>query len=135
MDTFSRERRSEIMGRIKGRDTRPEMIVRRIVYRLGFRYRLHKKNLPGCPDLTLGKIRTVIFVHGCFWHRHPGCARATVPSTRADWWRSKLEKNATRDRKTELCLRELGWRVVVVWECETKRPAELASRLASELSL
>lgn len=134
VDPFSRERRAEIMGRIKGRDTRPEMVVRRILYGLGYRYRLHRKNLPGKPDITLAKLRTIIFVHGCFWHSHPGCRRATIPATRQEWWREKLEKNAARDRANQLRLSELGWRIVVVWECETKRPRDLTDRLVSELT-
>jgi DNA mismatch endonuclease (patch repair protein) len=119
------------MSRIRGKDTGPEMVVRSILHRMGYRFRLHVKGLPGRPDVVLPKYRTVVFVHGCFWHRHRGCKNCTTPTHRREWWLRKLEGNAARDR---LHLRELGrmgWKAVVVWECEVEKKLErLEQRLA-----
>lgn len=109
-----------MMARVKGRDTRPEVMVRQAAHALGLRFRLHRKNLPGRPDLTLPRHRTVVMVHGCFWHRHAGCRRATTPATRTDYWLPKFERNVARDLRNAEELERLGWRVVVIWECETK---------------
>ncbi|MDE2982790.1 MAG: DNA mismatch endonuclease Vsr [Gemmatimonadota bacterium] len=128
-DIFDREKRSEVMARIRGRDTKPEMIVRRIAHGLGFRFRLYRKDLPGSPDLVFPKHRSVIMVHGCFWHRHPGCKYATSPKTRARFWEEKFEGNVVRDRRNEAALRELGWRVMVIWECETGDHGAVAERI------
>ena len=117
------------MGRIRGRDTKPELIVRRIVHRLGFRYRLHRKDLPGRPDIVIAKHRAVIFVHGCFWHRHPGCKYAYTPKTRVEFWSNKLDGNVARDKRNEIALSECGWRTMVVWECETKTPQAVSARI------
>ena len=106
------------MSRIPSKDTIPEMMVRSFLHRCGFRFRLHVKTLPGHPDIVLPKFRTVVEVRGCFWHRHPGCRQTTTPSTNTDFWKTKFEKNVERDRKNESVLRELGWRVIVIWECE-----------------
>ena len=119
-DVFERAKRSEIMSRIRGRDTKPELVVRRIAHRLGFRFRLHRKDLPGSPDIVFPRYRAVIMVHGCFWHRHPGCKYAYTPKTRVDFWRKKFESNVVRDRQNLLTLSERGWRTMVIWECETK---------------
>lgn len=108
------------MAGIGGKDTKPEMLVRRALHRRGFRFRLHAKNLPGRPDLVFPKYRAVVFVHGCFWHRHEGCRFATVPSTRADFWKKKFEANVARDQKVIAGIRAKGWRTAVVWECTTK---------------
>jgi DNA mismatch endonuclease (patch repair protein) len=129
MDTLTKERRSWNMSRIKGRDTSPERIVRSILHRMGYRFRLHRKDLPGKPDVVLPKHKTVIFVHGCFWHRHKGCKDATLPKTRRSFWRKKLEGNAARDRVKERSLRILGWRVIVLWECETLHTEKVCQRL------
>lgn len=118
MDTLSRAERSERMALIRGRDTKPELLVRRLVYRLGFRYRLHKQVLPGKPDLVFSSRKKVIFVHGCFWHRHPGCALARLPKSRLDFWVPKLTENRQRDLRNIRALRRLGWKTHVVWECE-----------------
>ena len=134
MDRLAPEHRSEIMSRIRSKDTKPELIVRRLLHTLGFRFRLHRKDLPGKPDIVLPKWKTAVFVHGCVWHGHPGWRRATIPTTREGWWRNKLERNAARDRDNESRLYELGWRVGVIWECETKRTHELAVRLESAFS-
>ena len=119
-DIVDSKKRSEIMSRIRGRDTEPELIVRRIAHGLGFRFRLHRRDLPGSPDLVFPKYRAVIMVHGCFWHRHPGCKFASSPKTRVGFWETKFEGNVVRDRRNETELHELGWRVMVIWECETR---------------
>jgi DNA mismatch endonuclease, patch repair protein len=108
------------MSRIRGKDTTPEKIVRSLLYRMGFRFRLHVRKLPGCPDIVLPKFKTAIFVHGCFWHRHRGCVNCTTPTNRRKWWLAKLTGNAERDQQHQRALRKIGWRPVVVWECETE---------------
>ncbi len=118
MDTLTPAERSERMSRVRSKDTKPEMLVRRLVHGMGFRYRLHVGSLPGKPDMVFRSRRAVIFVHGCFWHRHPGCKLARLPKSRRGFWRRKLEENRERDLRNEAKLRELGWRVLVIWECE-----------------
>ena len=108
------------MSRIKGKNTRPEILVRSILHRLGFRFRLHAKNLPGRPDIVLPKYKTVIFVHGCFWHRHRGCKNCTTPTNRREFWITKLEGNAARDKLHRKALQKLGWRTLVIWECDVE---------------
>ena len=108
------------MARVRSKDTRPEMIVRRTVFKLGYRYRIHKKDLPGSPDLAFPSRRKVIFVHGCFWHRHPGCALTRLPKSRLDFWSKKFEGNQIRDQKNERELERLGWKTLVIWECELR---------------
>jgi len=120
MDFLSSADRSRLMSRIKSKDTKPELTVRRLVYGLGFRYRLHIKSLPGRPDLTFASRRKVIFVHGCFWHQHSGCSIGRLPKTRQDYWLPKLERNTMRDRLNKIKLAEEGWDVLIVWECETR---------------
>lgn len=127
------EQRRALMGRIKGVNTNPEMAVRRILHAMGRRFRLHRKDLPGRPDVVLSRYRTAIFVHGCFWHRHPGCRRTTVPKTRANFWNAKFEVNVARDEAAQQGLAAAGWNVLVVWECETKNPVNLQARLLEEL--
>ena len=117
---FSTKKRSNIMSKIKSKDTGPEMRVRRLVHSLGYRYRLHKKELPGCPDLVFKKKGKIIFVHGCFWHLHEGCSLNRKPKSHTDYWYPKLEKNKARDLENQRRLKEAGWDVLVVWECETK---------------
>ena len=133
MDTVTRERRSEIMSRVRGRGTRPEMAVRRLVHGLGYRYRLHGKRLPGRPDLVFAARRKVIFVHGCFWHRHPGCCLARTPKSRVDFWRAKLDGNRKRDLLAQRELGELGWLSLVVWECELNDLDSVAARVTGFL--
>ena len=128
-DIFDRRKRSEIMSRIRGRDTEPEMVVRRIAHGLGFRFRLHRKDLPGSPDLVFPRHRAVIMVHGCFWHRHPGCKYATCPKTRIRFWEDKFAGNVVRDQRNEEALHERGWRVMVIWECETRDRKAVATRI------
>lgn len=119
-DIVSPEHRSKMMSMIKSKNTKPEMIVRSMCHELGFRYRLHRKDLPGSPDLVFPKHRLCIFVHGCFWHRHPGCKYAYTPKSRPDFWLPKLAKNVERDLQIQERLKALGWKVVIVWECHTK---------------
>ena len=110
------------MAGIRSRDTSPEMKVRRLLHRHGFRYRLHQKDLPGRPDLVLPRYRVCIFVHGCFWHRHPGCRYATTPSTRPEFWQSKFDQNVVRDTRNKNALLAMGWRVLELWECGIRGP-------------
>lgn len=133
-DTLTSERRSWNMSRIKGRNTGPELRLRSLLHRAGFRFRLHPKRLPGRPDVVLPKYQTAIFVHGCFWHRHLGCRHATTPSTRREFWQEKFEDNVCRDARNRAALEATGWTVMTVWECELKADAVgVVHRLASEL--
>ena len=113
------------MSRVTGKDTTPEIRVRKAAHALGLRFRLHRRDLPGSPDLLFPKIRVALFVHGCFWHRHSGCRKASTPKTRTEYWREKFEKNVERDARIASDMQELGWRVVVMWECETKDATDL----------
>ena len=122
MDNRTSEQRSTLMSRVKAKNTRPEIAVRRFLHGMGIRFRLHRADLPGRPDIVLPKHRTAVFVHGCFWHRHPGCPRTTTPADRRDFWIAKFAANQRRDRKAIVRLRKAGWKVIVVWECETKKP-------------
>jgi DNA mismatch endonuclease, patch repair protein len=131
MDTISEERRSWNMSRIKGRDTGPELRLRSLLHRAGFRFRLHAKDLPGRPDIVLPKYRTAIFVHGCFWHRHEGCRNATTPSTRPEFWQEKFDGNVERDKRNRAALETAGWTVITVWECDLKADADLIVRQLS----
>ena len=133
IDTLSPERRSELMSRVRSKDTKPEMRVRRLVHAMGYRYRLHYRGLPGSPDLAFPKRRKAIFVHGCFWHRHENCRRNRTPKTRREFWSTKLERNRLRDLDNGSKLRDMGWDVLVVWECETQEAAGLPGRIMSFL--
>src|SRR6266446_2210363 len=117
------------MARIRGKNTVPELLVRRMISGLGYRYRLHVRDLPGTPDIVLRPRRKVIFVHGCFWHGHQGCRRATIPQTRTDFWTKKLRANRQRDGVRECQLTESGWAVLVIWECETKDQRALSKTI------
>lgn len=132
-DVFTKSKRSEVMSRIKGRDTKPELAVRSMLHRMGYRFRLHRNDLPGKPDVVLTRYKTVIFVHGCFWHRHKGCRFAYTPKSRHDFWLKKLESNVARDLDVKSELTRLGWHVITVWECELRYPELLFDRLNSEL--
>jgi len=133
MDRLTTEQRSRVMSRVRGKDTTPELIVRRIAHALGLRFRLQRRDLPGTPDLVFPRWRTAVFVHGCFWHRHPGCRRASIPQTRIEFWRSKLARNVERDRAASAALKKAGWRVAVVWECETINPDTVRNHLLKAL--
>jgi DNA mismatch endonuclease (patch repair protein) len=134
-DVFSKEVRSRIMSQIHSRDTRPEVAVRSMVHRLGFRFRLHLRRLPGTPDLVLSRLQSVIFVHGCFWHGHPNCNRGKRPTSNALFWRRKITRNRVRDKKSQLLLRKSGWRVCVVWQCELADKVRLRAKLLDFLSI
>lgn len=133
-DTIPSDERSWLMSRIKSADTQPEMVVRSTLHRLGFRFSLRCRDLPGKPDVVLRRWKCVVFVHGCFWHRHPGCPVATMPKSRVEFWREKFRRNVERDARVKAQLEEMGWKVVVVWECETKDRLALATRLAAEIA-
>ena len=126
--------RSALMGRVRGKNTKPELIVRREAHALGYRFRLHRSDLPGTPDLVFPRLQKVVFVHGCFWHRHEGCSRTTTPTTRAAYWREKFEQNVQRDRRNVAMLETLGWKVLVIWECETFDRTRLTESLSSFLA-
>lgn len=132
-DSLTPEKRSWNMSRIRSRDTTPERAIRSLLHRLGFRFRLHAKGLPGKPDIVLAKHRAVVLVHGCFWHRHPGCRYATTPGTRTDWWQTKFTRNVQRDAAVRAALETADWRVLTVWACELRTPDALAARLVQFL--
>ena len=133
-DVFSPEKRSEVMSRVRSKDTKPERSVRSLLHRMGYRFRIHRKDLPGRPDIVLPRYRAVVFVHGCFWHQHPGCRKATIPKHNHEFWEAKLMGNVERDRETTDVLEVAGWRVIVVWECEAKGDlGSLSERLDSLL--
>ena len=122
-DVFTAAKRSEVMSRIQGRNTKPELFVRSMLHGMGYRFTVNgplNRNLPGRPDIVLPKHQTVVFVHGCFWHAHENCEYARLPKTRRAWWRQKLDANKQRDRRCEEALAEAGWNVVTIWECTTK---------------
>ena len=141
-DIFSEEQRSYVMSRVGSKNTKPELIVRSFLHRLGFRFKIHEKNLPGRPDIVLPKHRCVVFVNGCFWHRHKGCPRASMPTTRVDFWQSKFERNISRDQKNLCLLKKAKWKVCLVWECEidkisrrTEKLLELANEIIQPLDI
>jgi DNA mismatch endonuclease (patch repair protein) len=133
MDTLSTEQRSERMSRVRGKDTKPEMFVRRLVHGLGYRYRLHVREIPGCPDIVFSGVKKAIFVHGCYWHRHEGCPLARMPKSRIAFWEDKLNGNRERDDLNLKRLTEMGWRYLVVWECELKDKGALQDRITTFL--
>lgn len=120
-DIVSKEVRSKMMSGIRGKNTKPEIQVRSLLHKMGFRFRLHRKDLPGRPDIVLPRYRTVIFVHGCFWHRHDNCHFAYEPKSRRDFWKAKFEANVRRHITVENILSEMGWKVIVIWECEVTK--------------
>lgn len=133
MDILTPEQRRRTMAAVKSKDTKPEMLVRRLLHAAGYRFRIHRKDLPGNPDIVLPKYRTVVFVHGCFWHQHDSCKRATRPASSQDYWQKKLDRNVQRDKTTIAALGGLGWRIIVVWECETRNLEQLSKHLISVL--
>ena len=134
-DVFTPAERSAVMRRVRGRDTGPERAVRRLLTRMGLRYRLQRRDLPGSPDIAFPGRRTALFVHGCFWHGHECRRGAREPKTRADYWRAKIARNRVRDAEAQARLADLGWRALVVWECELRDEAGLESRLAEALGV
>ena len=131
-DMLTRHDRSVLMGRIRSRDTRPELFIRRSLHAMGYRYRTHVRGLPGRPDLVFTKRHSVIFVHGCFWHRH-GCANTYTPKTREEFWQRKFAGNVRRDRRDQSLLAQAGWRILVVWECEIRRDETILDRTTTFL--
>lgn len=123
------------MRAVKQKNTTPETVVRRSLHALGLRFRLHRKGLPGTPDVVLPRFKTAIFVHGCFWHRHRDCSRASTPKTRREFWQAKFDSNVERDERKARELSDLGWRVLTIWECETRQPDRLTYRLKTEFGL
>lgn len=136
-DVHSTEVRSYNMSQIRSKNTKPELLVRKILYSNGFRFRLHRKDLPGKPDITLSKYKTVVFVHGCFWHGHKDCRYFVVPKSRTDWWLTKINRNKELDEINAAKLREMGWNVVQIYECQLKKPdlTKTATALVEELRL
>jgi DNA mismatch endonuclease (patch repair protein) len=132
-DTVSPDKRSWIMSRVPSQDTKTEIKVRSLLHKLGYRFRLHDKKLPGHPDIALKKYRTAIFVHGCFWHQHPGCKKSKAPLSNVDFWLSKFERNVRRDKKNIDELSGIGWKAIIVWECELKDVVKLSKRLSKEI--
>jgi DNA mismatch endonuclease (patch repair protein) len=120
MDTLTEDERSKLMSRIRAKDTKPEMLVRRIIFGLGYRYRLHRPDLPGRPDIVLSKSKKAIFINGCFWHLHAKCRNVRMPKSRKNYWLPKLKKNRERDKATKAKLHHLGWGTLILWECELK---------------
>jgi len=133
VDVFSEEKRSWIMSRVKNKDTKPELIVRSIVHRLGYRFRKNNLNLPGRPDIVLARHHKVIFVHGCFWHGHRRCKRALRPTTNKIFWDKKLDANIARDKHNNKLLKSLGWKTLIIWECQIKNQDKLLSKLENFL--
>lgn len=128
MDIYSADKRSNIMSQVKASNSKPEIAVRKVLHALGYRFRLHRKDLPGKPDIVLPKYDGVIFVHGCFWHHHKGCKKSKLPESNAGFWREKIMANVARDKRSLGALNELGWRTMVIWECEVKS-SELPNRI------
>lgn len=136
MDVFDKETRGRIMSRIKNKDTKPELLVRSIIHKLGFRFRKNRTDLPGRPDIVLPRFRKIIFVHGCFWHGHKNCKRASLPSTNREFWEDKITNNKTRDGSNYRQLKKLGWSYLVLWQCDLKKKneEEISKRISKFLN-
>lgn len=128
VDHLTKEKRSWNMSHIRSSDTKPELIVRSMLHRMGYRFRLHRSDLSGKPDIVLPRYKTVVFVNGCFWHRHKGCKRCTTPSSNREYWQKKFERNTANDRIHQAKLKKEGWKVIVIWECETKNVSKLQAK-------
>ena len=131
MDTVSREARSHNMAQIKSRGTKPEITVRRLLHGMGYRFRLHRRDLPGCPDIAFISKQKAIFVNGCFWHQHPSCSKGRIPDSNREYWVTKLARNAARDAKNAALLAGMGWDVMTVWECQLKQLENVADELVA----
>lgn len=131
-DIFSKAERSWVMRQVRGKDTLPERMIRTVLHKMGYRFRLHKADLPGKPDIALPMYRTVIFVNGCFWHQHSGCKKATIPQNNRGFWQNKLTNTVKRDKETRLRLRRMGWKVITLWECRIFRSIELTAKLVEK---
>jgi DNA mismatch endonuclease (patch repair protein) len=134
MDSLTPEERSALMSKIRGKNTNPERIVRAMLHRAGYRFSLHRKDLPGKPDIVLRKYKSVVFVHGCFWHRHKNCKIASMPKSNVAFWQAKFDRNVANDQKHRRALKKLGWNVIVVWECELKKPDKVLAKLQKGLN-
>ena len=132
VDNLSPVERSSLMRRVRGKDTKPEIAVRRVAHALGYRFRLHRRDLPGSPDIVFPKLRKAIFVHGCYWHRHD-CKKATVPKSNVSFWQNKFEANIERDRRNLVSLSEMGWLTMIVWQCETEKEENIAEMISNFL--
>jgi len=133
MDTISKEKRSWNMSRIRSKDTKPEMQVRSLLHKAGYRFRIHVDTLPGKPDIVMPKYKSVIFVHGCFWHKHPRCKYAYSPKSRVGFWKKKFKQNVERDKRVKRELAKLGWNVITVWECQVNKTKHLLQKVTSSL--
>jgi DNA mismatch endonuclease (patch repair protein) len=133
MDIYSQKKRSEIMSKISGKDTKPEILVRKFLFSKGFRYRVNDKQYPGSPDIVLPKYKTAIFIHGCFWHGHPGCKASRLPETRKEFWEKKINDTKLRDKRKIGELKKMGWNTIVIWQCEIKNTENRQKRLESLL--
>lgn len=137
-DTLTPAQRSHTMRQVRGRDTGPELFVRSLLHDMGLRFTVNgpkNRELPGKPDIVLPRHNLIVFVHGCFWHRHQGCKRATTPSTRVDYWNEKFRRNVERDQRNQAKMKELGWRVLVIWECELESPRQLRDKITEFLTV
>ena len=134
MDNLTKQQRSRCMSRIRDKDTQPEKIVRKVLTELGWRYRLHVDKLPGKPDIVISKIKTVIFINGCFWHQHKGCRRQSMPKANISYWSRKLKRNVEKQKEDIEALRKAGWKVFIVWECQTKNGNRLTNRIQKALA-
>src|SRR4051812_42381531 len=119
-DVYDKVKRSEVMRSVRSKNTKPELVVRRLLHRMGCRFRIHRKDLPGHPDIVLPKYRKIVFIHGCFWHQHQGCKRSARPASHADFWGRKLDRNVRHDAEVAVALKAAGWEVLVIWECQTE---------------
>ncbi len=135
MDVFTKDKRSEVMSRIRAKNTKPELIVRKLLHSMGYRFRLHNKHLPGKPDICLRKYNTIILVHGCFWHHHEKCRDGKIPKSNISYWQPKIERNMKRDQENGAALQNLNWKVLTIWECEIKDVASLEKRLKANLKM
>lgn len=129
MDTFSKKQRSECMSKIRSRNTQPELAVRKVLTGLGFRYRLHRNDLPGKPDIVIPKLKKIIFINGCFWHQHKDCKRSSMPKSNKDYWKPKLERNIEKQKDNIKLLKKDGWSIIVLWECEIQNIQKLREKL------
>ena len=128
-DIFTKAERSRIMSRVTGKNTKPEILVRKMIHAMGFRFRIHRKDLPGRPDIVLPRFHKAIFVHGCFWHGHKGCIRATRPTTNTDFWNKKIDSNMKRDRRNKEALKKDGWESLAIWACQLQNPETITNRI------
>jgi DNA mismatch endonuclease (patch repair protein) len=133
-DVFKPEERSQIMAKVHGENTSPEILVRSLIHRMGYRFRLYVKDLPGKPDIVLPRHKKIIFIHGCFWHQHEGCQQAARPTSNTDYWNKKLDRNVIRDNGNIQKLEYLGWKVLIIWECEIKKRDALLEKLSAFLT-